>query len=457
MNSDDIAHLSYLCNVIVQTQEYTKEFPKLLIKYSDFLLTSSSSDPNSTKPDANFQALIMVMSKLAIVSYNILPDSVFHQLFRSIVAFNLHYFSISKEEYTRFIDEWPVSFSKNYIFSILNNFFPKIEKKKIIAEFSISTLLLYVYFSNKPSTNPFLKVFEDFFTVDCYTPIFDALQVSISTSAFSVLLFYTLITQCVNFKSYCLSCVDTSWIFSLIEPIVNNLDSNSNEIAEIRLNILLIFTEDAEFSNSISKNPNGSALKIINILLSVIKHFIHNQKPKSIIVITSLSIMANLAQKISGFDAQTSDSIFTLLNFLFKNFGQDNHYMEYMRLLIAFIEAISIHRMRSNAELIYAVVRQFEIIEKINSIPNLKNDFKRSLDNLFKLRNFLDANVIKKNPKVFVYNKMLSLISTCIDTWNTDNFFQVSSFPTFTYVSNELTKSLNFFRVAVVKEIQCIL
>ena len=222
MNDEDIMNLSQLCNSIVQTQNCSKEFPNLLEKYSDFLLSTSSSSPNQIQPNENFQALIMVISKLAITSYDILPDSIFYQVFRSIVAFNLHFFSMSKDGYTKFINEWPIPFSKNYIFSIFNNFYPKIEKEKIIAEFSIATVLVYIYYSGSPSSNPFLEVFGKYLIVDHYAPIFDVIQMSISTSSFSVILFYMLITQSKNFKSYCLSCVDTSWIFSLINPVVSD-------------------------------------------------------------------------------------------------------------------------------------------------------------------------------------------------------------------------------------------
>ena len=122
MDEEGIMNLSQLCNGIVQTQTFDKEFPRLLEEYSNFLLSSSSSSPNQIKPDENFQALIMVISKLAITSYDILPEYVFHQVFRSIVAFDIHYFIISKEGYTKFINEWPIPFAKNYIFSIFNNF-----------------------------------------------------------------------------------------------------------------------------------------------------------------------------------------------------------------------------------------------------------------------------------------------------------------------------------------------
>ena len=59
MNEEGIMNLSQLCNNIVQTQTYDKEFPILLERYSDFLLSSSSSSPNQIQPNENFQALIM--------------------------------------------------------------------------------------------------------------------------------------------------------------------------------------------------------------------------------------------------------------------------------------------------------------------------------------------------------------------------------------------------------------
>ena len=458
MDGNEILHISQLCNNIFETETYDKDFLDALVKYADLLLSSSSSDPNQIQPDENYQALIMLMSKLVVVSFKILPDFVFHQLFRSIVAFNLHFFSISKQDYTQFINEWPIPFSRNYLVSILSNFLPSIDKKPIIAEFSLATLFLYIYFSNEPIHNPFLIAINQI-SSDLFPLVFDSIQLSLSTSLFSVILFYTLVTQSPTFKAYCLSCVDVSWSFSLVSALNNILDKN--EQIEIRLNILLIFTEDTEFSLALSKDPNVISLKIIRELLSLIREKItNNSKSSPNIIMTCLSIMLNIGQKISSFDGQTADSVFSLLKFLIKHKEANSEYLEYIKLLVMFIEAICVHRTRYNVELIYSVLRQFEVLDKITEMCNASQksvDFYRCLQNLQKMKDFMVENIIEKNKNITDYQNMLILLTSCIEAWNTEEFFQVVPYPSYTYLLNDFQKSLNFFRVMILKEIQSML
>ncbi|OHT16751.1 hypothetical protein TRFO_41602 [Tritrichomonas foetus] len=469
MNHEAVLHLSQQCNIIVQTRSCDKEFQKDLIKFADYLLSSSSSDPNQIQIDANFQALILLLSKLVITCFDVIPNHIFLPLFRAIVAFNLHYFSVSRQEFTNFLNnEWSLPFSRNYIHSIFTNFYSNILKTSKIAEFSIMTLFLNIYFSDEPSSNPFVKNIENL-PSNFYSLIFDPIQATLN-SDISVILLYTLLVLCPSFKSYCISCVDVSWAETLSSPI---LKPKTIESAEIRLDILLIFTEDTEFTSSLSKQK-GISLKLIRELITFIKH---NLKANSAIT-TALTVIMNIGQRLSGFDVQTADSLFSLIRILLKSIQSDknemnasngnemngsnendrkNKYCEYVRLLILFIESLAVHRTRANVELIYTAMRHADVLEKVKSIVNQSEnpeDFTRSIKNIENMNDYLVKNVIDKNPNVSDYQKMLSFLISGIESWNPEEIFSIIAYPAYTFMSNDFRQSLKFFRVMILKEVQ---
>ena len=471
MNHEHILKLLQACNDIVQTKTCDKSFEESITKFADILLSTSSSDPNYIEIDDNFQALILLLSKLVIVSSEVLNESIYHQIFRSIIAFNLHFFSVSRNGFSKFISDWPNSFSSNYITSVLSNFFPKINTNNPeIAEISIMTLLIYLYFSDDIANNPFIKNIQSI-NEKLIPDIFNVIRNSLMSDV-TIIMLYALTVSCKDFKLYCINSDDIEWTEKLIDPI---LKSENFDLIEIRLDILLIFTEDLHFSNTLSnKKINDLCIShiIIQNLLLFIKHILANgiQPKNEQVVITALTIMLNIGQKLDHFDAFSADILFSLLNHTYKKINSDQKYVKYVKYLLLFIESVCIHRASWNVELVYTTLRYFTMIQQISlSLRQIGDDIEsqiddehinninRSISNIEKMCVLISQDVLEKNKGVSDYRLMLKYISDYIDSWSPGEIFQITPYPTYEYVLNDLSRSLKFFRVLTLKLVQSML
>ena len=445
MDSDKILILQQQATEIFGTGKMDPQFVPLLKELSEKLLSSQTSDPNCIKITDEFQGLIYCLCKLCVVSHESLSNDVFFLVFRTIAALTLHFYALSCQDFSKFISEFPDSFAEPYVLSLVKFFFI-LEKDPKLQLLAISTLLLFLYFSDSPATNPFIKIIAK---IDAETSslLFEALEKRLNTTT-GISLFYTLITQNKAFKEHCISTKNGELITHVFPVACKEADP----AAELRLNILLILTKNENFSQILS--DGGYAQTLTRELFLYARHSLKDEHLKSA-VMTSLHVCVNLAQKLSGFDSDTAEMMIGLIRVLQVSKGLGDTAAEYCRLIVLFIESILVNRAAENVELLYCVMRATDTFRKMSFMKEKSKDpldFARSLVNVEVIAEYFSQRLLEAGDKSNDYEALIKYLVSIIPDWKSTNILTIPP-PSFDFQCGDIKSSLKFFKFVILKEV----
>ncbi|EAY04020.1 hypothetical protein TVAG_055060 [Trichomonas vaginalis G3] len=450
-DQDPAILLQKLGTKIIQFRTIPKNFPILLHAFSEKLLTSSSkNDPNQVKITEDFQGSVYILCKLAIVCHDCIPEDVFFLIFRTISALNLHFFSISKSEFSKFVTEFPISFVEPLFDSLITHFFTLPVNSRLLVV-TMASILLFVYFCDSPDNNPFVTAVRKF-NEPKFSEIFDSLTKHFGQTP-AILLFYTFIIQNEQFKNFCLSKSDPNWILQIVPPL-NKTDDQSHEL---RLNILLILTQDPSFLFSVSIEKSIIP-KLLRDLISYTRHNLKDESHHQAIN-TALSVCVNLARKLNNFDSETGEPLIGLIRVLLVS-KIGNRASQYLRLITMFIESVLVNRLKNNEELLYSVMRSSDVIKKLYYIKDNVDDpdeIERMVSNIEKIIAYFNPKVMELGDKITDYDSMLHCLINFVNDWQPMTTLNRKEPPVFEYQSNDTKSSLNYFRVIILKEFPVIL
>ena len=448
MNLDEILSVSTSCMNVLQNGACDRGFEQELKRYANLLLSRSSSELSAAAVDENFESLIMYMAKLVAVAFDKVSVPVFRQLFRTIIVFSLHLYSSDQSHFARFVNEWPKMFACNYVESVLSNCLPLFELSKrykaesVMSCYAISSLILFVYFSDDSESNPFLNAvacLDD----NLFPKLFESIQKSMTITS-SVILFYTLVVSCNRFKAFCLSCVDTDWVGLLTE----NLHRGDPEVSELKIDILLMLTEDPEFANALA---SMSGL-IIPDILRFICHFAPDTD-KYNAIISAISVLCNIGQYMNDIETKSCEMLFTVIQSLLRS--KNKYSAEYVNLLVTYIEAVVVYRAKTNISLVYALVRNVHILKDLNSL-NTTDSFQVTLHNLTTICDRLLTGLMGRGP-LSDHKTVVAHLHRALDTCDLLSLVVVREYPAFTYVPHDFGRSAAFFRRLIIADMQEIL
>jgi hypothetical protein len=454
MDADDVLRLSMSCMHVLQNDVCDSTFEGDLIRFADVLLSRSSPNEPSLRPDENFQALIMYMAKLVVTSVHCIPPPIFLQLFRAITAFGLAFYNASQPHFTRFVSEWSPHFAANYVRSVLDRFLAgyrptaaKTDPVNQMVAYASETILVFIYFSDDPTGNPFLKMIEAL-PEEKFANLLEAVKLAIQTP-FSAITLYTAMVFRQKFKGYCVSCVDAQWILDLARQI----SKTNPAAARLRLNILLMMSEDSGFVGALS---SGICLPVLSHLFGFLRESIAEEGLQQD-VFTTISILLNIAQKLNGFDIGLSQSLFLLMRLFLKLSNSANRFAEYLRLLTHFAESLAIDHGKGNLPIVYEILRNASLFEKLNGVVAASEnpeDFRRSLENLRILVQVLTQTVLQKEHPSADYDQVMRDLRVAVDAWAPASLFDIRPTPVFEYLCHEFRHSVLFFRLMILKDIQ---
>jgi hypothetical protein len=414
------------------------------------LLSGSSATSPALHIDENFEAVIMYMAKLVVSSVDSIPGTVFMQLFRAIAAFALAFYGADRPHFGRFVSEWPLGFASNYILSIFERFFPQYQVMSLrsavinqMVAYAVLTVLVFIYFSNDPGANPFLKVIEGL-PEEHFATVLGPIQVAIE-APFAAIALYVVMTSREKFKEFCVSCVDVQWILILTRQISKTNPSG----AELRLNILLMLSEDSGFLS-------GLGVHIVSHLFGFLRESLPDESMHQSIL-TAISVITNIGRKLSGFDAGLGDGLFLLIRWCLKLRESGNRFVEYLRLLTLFAESMAVHRGRPNLGIVYEILRNARVFSKFDGVLDVSEDpvdFRRSLQNVRVMIRTLTESVLVQQPPSAGYEKIMADLRTSLELWSPEELFEIRSFPVFAYLCHDFRQSVTFFRIMILKEIQ---
>lgn len=430
---------------MLHERECPVKFGNTLKKYADQLLSISTSETDGIAINDDYQALILLMCKLFVAVPDILNPGIAQQLFRTIIAFSLHFYGVSRQKYSEFVNEWPIAFTKSFTSSILTNF---INSKEVTLNLLASaSLFLFIYFPDDSLDTPFLTVLTSI-DESSFGVIFESLRFSL-TSTLSALLFYTLLVYCNQFKPYCLSCVEIDWIMSLINPISHTNPATS----ELRLSILLMLSEDQKFIDSISNN---------NLLLTVLEEIVAYIKKNAFVeqarqsVTTALTLLLNLGQKISNIESDSCDTLIFLLKSISKKIKQAPYLENTFKLLLLLLESIATYRGKNNPELIYCMMRSSDYFKQLthNYLSTEESQIMQCITNINHITTYF-LNLISETDSFSLdYNKMIQKLNEWLESWAPESILIIHPYPMFKYVTSELNETQKYFRLIILKEVQ---
>ena len=431
---------------VLQNGVCDANFDTELRKYTDLILSQSGSEALNFVVDENFECLIMYMEKLVAVAFDKASTVVFQQLFRAIAVFSLHLYCCSHPRFTQFVTECPNGFTEKFVTSVLTNFFPLLDASKrhksesVVSEYAVMSLILFIYFSDDPQHNPYVKALSHL-SEEVFASVFDVIQHSM-TWASSLVLFYTLMSFCPDFKSFCLSCVDVDWVGSL----AGNLASEKPAVAMLALVILLMLTEDQEFSNALSQ--------VANVIIPGILRFIHqfssdHMKHYDNSVSYAISVLCNIGEHMNNIETKSCEMLFAIITNMIRNVTPRTN--EYLHLIFEYIEAVVTHRPKTNISLVYTLIRNAHLLKKMNSACDTES-FQITLHNLTTICDHLLTSLMGSGP-LSDCQTVIANLSRCLESWPLSEVV-IQAFPTFGYFPNDFTESARFFRQIIISEMR---
>jgi hypothetical protein len=455
MNSEDILRLSRSCMHVLQHGACDPTFEADLLRYADILL-SRSSESDSIVIDENYEALILYLSKLVVTSHQIFSPSIQVQLFRALTAFLLHFYGANRGDFTRFMGEWPQGFASNYLHCIFSVFLPgyrpsfgRTDLPNLFILQAAGTLLLLIYFSDDPTRNPFLKTIAAL-SSEVLPDLFDSIQNSLSSN-FSVVLMYTLMVFCPDFRTFICSSLGLAWLMVIAEQLPT---AKSSE-CELRLNIFLNLTEDRVFLKALALS--GSGKPFVRTLLNFLKQKTADESFHQAFV-TTITVLINFGENAkTTFDSSVTEIIWGLVKWFAKLANSAARFAEYARLLLLLAESLVVHHPKPNLPMIYSTLRHGQFLADLDKLSeNSENpaEFAGSVHNLKVLVELLTTRVVAVVEQPQDADDIMRAIVPIVDGWDREGLFQVREYPHFTYQCNEFGRSVKFFRVMILKDIQ---
>jgi hypothetical protein len=441
MDLDEILKLSRSCMDVLEVGGGNPTFEASLARFSGRLLSMTAKDAAVVHVDENFEALIMYMAKVVVVPMENMRPSVFVELFRAILALELHYYSSAYDKFTKFITDWSVPFAWRYTNSLIANFYLAQSSRSPSSGFGMLTLFLMIYFSDDYRNNPFSQAIGEL-SESIYPSVIEAIRANIRHSV-TVILLYSLLMFSEKFSSFCVSCVDVQWVSFL----ANEIPNSPPQLADLRLTLLLMLSHDLQLSNAIS-TQSKLFWEIFPILLNFVNsHCLDESRHSS--VVTAISVMLNLSRRVSEFDQRKADLFFLTM----KKCLQSDRCAEHLRLMTLFIELTCMKRARWNLSLLYSLLRNANMMEKLTKVVEKSENsegFSKSLKNL----NVIVSSIMERvKGKDSAEGTMRSLRDT-VENWFPTALLENEEYPVFRFVSHEFHESVKFFRDLLLKEIQ---
>ena len=454
-SNDEIFRLLSSASEIFGAGKITEDFVPLLRKISEELLSTNSNDPNSIEISENFQGLVYCLCKLIVVSREQIDSDTFYLIFKTIISLTLHFFSLSKTQFTQFISEFPISFAEPYTVSLINNFFC-IENSPKLQLLSIHSFLLFFYFTEEQQTekNPFFEVISRLNDKETITKLYRNLQ-SIMQTVAGNLLFHMFFNYNETFKSIVFSddSENISWVNSILPHIPKDYDQSS----ELRMNLLLALTKNDSFCERISKSKNV-VNDLIKNLMGFIRHYLKDDVAKHP-ALTAHKVMVNLSRYLSNFDSDNGEMLIALLRLLIASKGVGDRIAEYCRLLILFIETALINRLEHNIELLYCIMRSSDVLGMLSSMKEKSSDpldFARSLINVDVIVEYFSQRLIEAGDQSNDYESMVKYLSSIINEWKPTNILTIPP-PTFELEEKNNKHKLKTNRIIILKEVRSLL
>jgi hypothetical protein len=443
MDLHDILRLSTSCMNVLQNRACDPAFEADLVHYADVLLSRCE-----VSVDQNFEAVILCMAKLVVTSVHCIAPPIFHQLFRAIVAFALHFYGTTRPGFSRFVSEWPQLFATNYVRSLFQDFLPQICALEKMVDHSLVTLLLFIYFSDDASHNPFLEAIDSL-PEELFPTVFEPIKFSLERSL-SALLLYTIMVFNRKFRSFAVSCVEVGWSLAM----TSYLSKEHLALSELRLSIVLMLTEDLGFVKAISKSVS---LPIVARVLHFLRDVLTDETMHQGIV-TAIGVLANVGRRLSGIDTRTGDSLFWLVRTCVRMASSAPRFGEYARLLLLFVDSLVVHRARLNIVIIYEVLRNAALfqsgVDGVCEASDNAEECRKSVENLRAAIRYLSEKVIDKLDRTAGYEKVMHDLQAAVEGWAPAGFLAVRPWPVFEYRCHEFRQSVKFFRVMIVKQVQ---
>ena len=453
--NDPIFSLLSSAAEIFGTGKIPENFVPLVKQISVRLLSSQTSDPNCIKITENFQGLIYCLCKLCVVSRNQINNETYILIFQTIIALILHFFSLSKTQFSQFISEFPISFVEPFTKALISNFFV-LENEMKLQLISISSYLLFYYFTDqqKNEKNPFFQVISNSVTDEEFNILFPALQKRFSSTN-GFILFFTLLMNNSNFEKFIFSqkSEDLDWILTILPQIQKDIDPAN----ELRLKLLLHFTKNEEFCLKISEKSD-LIHGLLRYMLSFSRHYLKEETCTNSITI-SLKILINLSRNISNFDSDTGEMLIGLMRVLQVSKGLGDRTAEYCRLLILFIETVLINRCSENVELLYCIMRSTDVLRKMSFMKEKSKDpldFARSLINVEVIVEYFTQRMLQADDKSNEYDSMIKYLTSIVPEWKPENILTISP-PAYDYEEKDPKSLLKITRIVVLKEVRSIL
>ena len=432
---------------VLQNGACDANFDSELKKYTDLILSHCGSEPINVIVDENFECLIMYMEKLVAVAFDKASTAVFQQLFRAIVVFSLHLYCVSHPQFTRFVTECPNGFAEKFVTSVLTNFFPLLDASKrrksesVVAEYAVMSVALFVYYSEDPQHNPYVKALSHL-SEEVFPSAFDAIQRSMTLPS-SLILFYTLMNFCPDFKSFCWSCADVGWVGSFTA----NLSREKPAVSMLRLVILLMLTEDAEFSNALSR--------FANVIVPEIIRFIHQFSPDHMkyynnSVSYAISVLCNTGEYMDNIETKSCEMLFAVITNMIRN--PTLHSSEDLYLIFAYIEAVVTHRPKTNISLVYTLIRNAHLLKKMNC-DCCSDSFQITLHNLTTICDHLLTSLMGSGP-LGDCQTVIANLSRCLESWDMGSQVVIREFPAFGYSPHDFAESARFFQQMIIGEMR---
>ena len=454
-SNDEIFKLLSSASEIFGAGKIPDDFIPLLKQISEGLLSTNSNESNSIKITENFQGLVYCLCKLIVVSRDQIDNETFYLIFKTIISLTLHFFSSSKNEFSKFISEFPISFAESYTISLINNFFT-IENNLKLQLLSIHTFLLFFYFIEDQNSekNPFCEVISKLINDELCLKLYKSLQNIMQTVAGNLLM-STLLKYNESFVKIVFDdqSENLNWIISILPHIQKDYDQSN----ELRMNLLLLFTKNDTFCEKIANNQTVIN-EIIRNLITFIRHYLKEDISKRAIHIAH-KVLVNLARYISNFDSDTGEMLIGLLRIFQVSKGLGDRIAEYCRLLILFIETILINRLEQNIELLYCVMRSTDVLRKMSSMKEKSKDpfdFARSLINVDVIAEYFSQRMLEAGDQSNDYEAMVKYLSSIIKDWKPTNILTIPP-PIFDFEEIDHKHFLKTTRIIILKEMRSLL
>jgi hypothetical protein len=115
--------------------------------------------------------------------------------------------------------------------------------------------------------------------------------------------------------------------------------------ADLKLNILLMLSEDPDFLNAPSIRL---VLSVLNRLFGFMKETLVDE----------------------SFTPGMGEALFLLMRWCLKLRQSGNRFAEYLRMLTSFAESLAIHRGRVNLTIVYEILRNAPLFDKFDGFPS---------------------------------------------------------------------------------------